>query len=116
MGVEKGLGLTERQRFWLGHVCECEREGMSSSVYAKAHGLSVTSLYNARKMLREKGALPPQRSKGPRFARVTLAPGATPSTQAVCRVHLPNGCTVEWQGEADEHTVGGWLRAASALS
>ena len=103
-------GLTRRQRFWLEHLSQARERGQSLVSYAQEHNLNLKSLYRHVRLSRERGEGKPSPVEGSRFVRVS-APAPT-----LCRVHLPNGCTVEWQGNADEEALSGWLRAASRLS
>lgn len=47
--------LTERQRYWLGHVEACERSGQTTKAYAEVHGLSTSMMYSWRKELTNPG-------------------------------------------------------------
>ncbi|MBF0382737.1 MAG: hypothetical protein HQL69_17075, partial [Magnetococcales bacterium] len=38
--------LTERQRYWLGHLRACEESGGSMKGYADDHGLAAQELYH----------------------------------------------------------------------
>ena len=49
--------LTERQRHWLKHIRAAERKDEPLTVYAKQQGLSVSSLYEAKRHLRETGVM-----------------------------------------------------------
>jgi hypothetical protein len=53
----------------LAHIHACEKSGKSLKAYAEHHGLSVHALYQAKKMARERGLLPPHRSDGTRAPR-----------------------------------------------
>ena len=103
-------GLTQRQRYWLTHLSRARADGQSLVSYAQAHDLNLKSLYRHVRLSRERGEVKATHAVRPRFVQVS-AP-----TPVSCRVHLANGCTVEWQGAPDEESLSGWLRAASQLS
>ena len=88
--------LTERQRYWYRHLQACERAGETIRQYGERQGLSVHSLYSARKRLRRLGISfgSSQRSSRVSFAKVSLGEAAVGS--AHWRVHFPNGAIVEW--------------------
>lgn len=106
--------LTDRQRFWLEHLRRAVQNGGTLSAYAEEHGLSRAALYSQRRVFKARGLMPEgcRRPEQPRLARV-ITESAAP---VACRVRLPNGCIVEWQGAPDQDTLGVWLRAVSALS
>jgi len=49
--------LTERQRYWLGHIQACETSGQSMAEYAASKGIAVRAMYSGRKTLVQKGVL-----------------------------------------------------------
>ena len=135
--MSKTSELTERQRYWLAHVQACEKSGLSSLAYADAHGLKVGSLYNARHVLKEKGAwrsveavetqserhVPPKPKA--RFQRVVVKPeakeeslpfSAQVSGQGVtpCRIHLPNGVMLEVMTSTDACALAAMVSAVGA--
>ena len=93
---EAELALSERQRHWLRHLRACERAGETIRQYGERQGLSVHSLYSARKRLRGLGISfgSSQRSSRFSFAKVSL--GEVGVGPAHWRVHFPNGAVVEW--------------------
>ena len=84
--------LSERDTFWLEHLRACG-EG-SLKAYAEAHDLDVRALFDAKARLRRKGALPAV-TTAPRVVRVERARGSGATGPAYCRVHFPNGVSVE---------------------
>ena len=103
-------GLTQGQRFWLSHLSRARANGQTLVSYAQTHSLNLKSLYRHVRLSRERGEVKTTAVERPRFVQVS-AP-----TPALCRVHLSNGSTVEWQGNPDEETLSAWLRAASRVS
>lgn len=93
---EAELGLSERQRHWLRHLRACERSGETIRDYGERRGVSVHSLYSARKRLRGLGISfgSPRRSSRVSFAKVSLGEAAAGSIP--WRVVFPNGAVVEW--------------------
>ena len=61
----KGEGR-ETLRDRLAHIRACEKAGGSLKAYAERHGLSVHPLYQAKKIARQRGLLPPYASEGAR--------------------------------------------------
>ena len=106
------VSLTERQRFWLMHLRVCEKSGLTMRAYAEQHGLSVSSLYEAKRRLRERCVVETGESKALTFVRVESA-RSTPPPARPCRVCLPNGVTVELGVDSGE--LGAVLQAAAAL-
>ena len=103
----KDRGLTERQRERLSHVRAAERRGEPLTEYAKRRGLSVGSLYEAKRTLRRAGLIAKATRAKAATARapgfVELAVHERPAAPSL-RVQLPNGTVLEWsdapQGEA----------------
>lgn len=88
--LERGA-LTERDTFWLEHLRACGKGELKA--YAETHDLDVRALYEAKARLRRKGALPA--ATAPRVIRVERAGGSGTTGPAYCRVHFPNGVSVE---------------------
>lgn len=93
---EAELALSERQRHWLRHLRACERSGETIRHYGEWQGVSVHSLYSARKRLRGLGISfgSSLRASQVSFAKVSLGEAAV--GPAHWRVHFPNGAVVEW--------------------
>ncbi len=111
-GAKAEQDLSERQRYWLGHLRKAEQRGEPLQAYAKRLELSKSSLYEAKRRLRACGLIAPaipQGSSSPRFARVTVASReASPVTSL--RVRLTSGAVLEWreapQGDALRELIG----------
>jgi len=107
--------LTERDRFWLGHLEAIEREAVAAKGYAKRRRLSVHALYQAKKRLVKVGAWPPKsRRAAPaaRFSEIRIAPA--PSGFG-CRLRLPSGAVVEWETPPDPAVLAAVVAQASSL-
>lgn len=101
-----GRELTERQQSWLSHIERAEARGEALKHYAQRKGLSEHAIYEAKRRLRELGALDSgvaDRTSSPRFAQV-VAKAAPPAIGVSLRVRLPGGAELEWseapQGES----------------
>ena len=72
--AERGTALTERDRFWLGHLKRIAGEGIEAKAYAAREKLSAQALYQGKKRLRQQGAWPEAKGSAakPTFARVRL--------------------------------------------
>ena len=115
-GEVKGLDLTERQRERLKHVRAAESRGEALTDYAKHRGLSVSSLYEAKRRLRQVGVIPAAKAenatkaRAARFVELAVRQGPVDATGASLRVQLPNGTVLEWfeapRGEALRELVG----------
>lgn len=107
--------LTERQRYWLGHVEACERSGQTTKAYAEAHGVSTSMMYSWRKEFTLRGVLPKRsetrQAKG--FDRVAVI--GTEAASSTWRIELANGVRIGFSAPVDEATLSAVLRAASRL-
>jgi hypothetical protein len=88
--------LTERQRYWFRHLQACERAGETIRQYGERQGLSVHSLYSARKRLRGLGISfgSSRQASTVSFAKLRLR--ESPAGASHWRVHFSNGAMVEW--------------------
>jgi len=86
---ERALSPTVRKR--LRQIRACEKSGESLKDYAKRHDLSVHALYQAKKLARRQGVLPPHAGPGSRPPRSHKAPAAepTPFVEVVARTPRP---------------------------
>jgi hypothetical protein len=97
---------TSRQREWLAHLQAWREQGGSLKAYALAHGLSLSGLYGARRVLTQRGLWQP-----PRRREVLARPGAAKlvpvrvasmsAAVSMFRVLLPNGVVVEVPEQAE---------------
>jgi len=108
--------LTERQRHWLKHIRAAERKDEPLTVYAAQQGLSVSSLYEAKRHLRKAGvieaAIEPRKPdrEMPEFVSVAVQEPVRSVDGKVLRVRLSSGALLEWsdapQGEALRELIG----------
>jgi hypothetical protein len=115
-GRPAAVKLTERQRHWLGHIRAAERKDEPLTVYAEQRGLSVSSLYEAKRHLRKAGVI--AAAGGPRkpervtakFASVSVREPVRCVNGSALRVRLSSGAMLEWsaapQGEALRELLG----------
>ena len=94
-----GAQLTPGQRKWLGHLRAAERSGGTIKDYAAVRGLSVQSLYQAGKRLRQLGVIEPRvrrRRKTAANPFVKVEPAA-PQREIgpAWRIRLPSGVIFE---------------------
>lgn len=96
-GTAKRRELTERERYWRGHLRRIEATGVATKAYGQRHGLSVDALYQARKQLVALGAWP-ERQAPPAAAPVFTPLGVidAPGAGVGCRVRLADGTVLEW--------------------
>jgi hypothetical protein len=108
--------LTERQRHWLKHIRAAERKDEPLTVYAEQQGLSVSSLYEAKRHLRETGVIAAasgtkkQKQVVPEFVSVSVREPVPSVSGTALRIRLSSGAMLEWsdapQGEALRELVG----------
>ena len=100
MSTTRPTPLTERQRFWREHLRRCGDSPLGA--YAAAHGLSASSLYQARARCKRLGLLD---SPAPvRLLRVehTESPATGAASVARARITLRNGAAVELAFDAEQ--------------
>jgi len=84
----------------------CEKSGESIKSYAERHGISVHSLYQAKKAARQQGLLPPHRSprsttsqrqhgQAPRFVEARTTTSVTPAIRRTWRIRFASGDVLE---------------------
>ena len=108
--------LTERQRHWLKHIRAAERKDEPLTVYAEQQGLSVSSLYEAKRHLRETGVIAAAsgtkkpKQVVPEFVSVSVREPTHSVNGTILRVRLSSGALLEWneapQGEALRELIG----------
>jgi hypothetical protein len=92
--------LTGRERRYVEHAQRAQTQGLTLAQYCRETGVSVQSLYNAKRELRRKGALekvaePPQ-SEPADFIAVRVAhPSPSAGGGSVCRLRAANGWVLE---------------------
>ncbi len=91
----------------LAEIQSCEDSGESLKAYAIRRGISVHSLYQAKKMARQQGLLPPHRSQKTKSSRTrtkavrplrfveATAVVSLPPASAVWRVRFAGGTVLE---------------------
>ena len=101
--------LTERQLHWPKHIRAAERKDEPLTVYAEQQGLSVSSLYEAKRHLRETGVIAAAsgtkkpKQVVPEFVSVSVREPVHSVNGTRLRVRLSSGALFEWseapQGE-----------------
>ncbi len=96
--------LSARLRTQLKHLEASAASGEALKDYAGRKGLSVHTLYAAKKDLRKRGAWPATGrgavKKKPSFSRVQ-AGASSPMARPGCRLRLPCGAVLEWETTPD---------------
>jgi len=126
--------LTEKQKYWLGHIEACEQSGQTLKTYAEEKDLSPQRLYNWKARLRAMGILAPNAEAKDRsdscsvtkrikdkaeswdvgFAAVRLADAGDPNPGL--RIRFLNGIVLELDRAADIGPGFDLLRFLAALS
>ena len=107
---EKEQALTERQRYWLGHIKACAVSGKSVAAYASDHGFHAHAMYGAKKTLVRKGVLP--RTDRAAFQRVQTESVVVGSEW---HIRLPNGVAVDFSGTVDAGSLSTVLHTVAGL-
>lgn len=76
--------------FWAPHVEAIKHEAVSSSAYAKRHGLSVAAVYYWQRKLRAAPA-----SRGSKFVALNVADAAGNTRSGPCTLVLASGMRLE---------------------
>ena len=110
MNEAERISLTERQRYWLEQIQDCEASGKTIAEYAMDQGIEAKAMYAGKKALVMKGVLP--RTHATRFQRARVI-GADVVNE--WRIQLPNGVSVAFAGSVDSGTLATVLNAAAVL-
>lgn len=104
--------LSERQQYWLAHLREVEQIGEPLRHYAKRLGLASSSMYEAKRRLRQLGVLAASsepKTAAAEFVRVAVV-GRPSSPGPPFQVRLASGAVLEWseapQGDALRELLG----------
>ena len=92
----KAAGGSGKLRHQLAHIRASEKSGETLKEYAGRHGLSVHSLYQAKKVARQQGLLPPHRG-GPGRASVTKTNCAAPRFVEAIALPQRSYCSATWR-------------------
>jgi hypothetical protein len=115
MKIKKPKELTRREREYLEHLRQAQAQKLTLAQYCRARGLRAQSLYSVSSKLAGKGyvghrtvevvAKPLQVTN--QFMAVRVAPVATNSSGAVCRLRHPSG----WMIECMDLPQASWMAA-----
>jgi hypothetical protein len=94
MEQQATVTVTDTHRFWLDHVKRCAELNQPMTVYAKANGLTVTTLYYWNKRLRALGLLAEDQA-AVSFTEVEVTAAAR--CAGGCQLHFPNGVVMQWE-------------------
>lgn len=83
--------------FWTSHVDACGREGTAASVYARQHGLTLTSLYYWRRKLKLATTVNDDGASGPtsKFVALRVVDAAAGAPISQCTLVLHSGLRLE---------------------
>jgi hypothetical protein len=94
------MGSKRRSSRGEAHIRAAEGRGEPLKHYAARKGLSAHSLYEAKRVLRERGVIAPaaarKRPRSPRFARVEVIGPRKETPVCSLRVRLASGAELEW--------------------
>jgi hypothetical protein len=113
-GSAKRRELTERERYWRGHLRRIEATGVATKAYGQRHGLSIDALYQARKQLVALGAWPERKElavAAPVFTPVRVIDAPAVSAPQ-CRLRFADGTVLEWSAAPDPAVLVALLEAA----
>lgn len=102
--------VTKRQQYWLDHIKAADASDGTLVEYAKAQGMKVKVLYQWKTVLVRRGLLAAKQAS-PGFVAVQR-----PKRMANCRIVLPNGTQVLFEGEFVAATIRDILVSASRLA
>jgi transposase-like protein len=77
--------------FWTSHVEACCRSGSAASVYARQHGLKLSSLYYWRRKVELAGT----DSAASKFVALRVVPALTDAATGACTLILRSGLRLE---------------------
>ena len=103
-------GITNRQQHWLDHIAAADASSGSLVEYARRHDMKVKQLYQWKTALARRGLLPTKKTPAA-FVAVER-----PQRLANCRIVLPNGAQVHFEGELAAATIREILQSASRLA
>jgi hypothetical protein len=116
MDTNTEASLTKHLRTWLDHIRACEASGQKMKTYASQQGLSLRSMYDAKKALVKKGVLPRSRScRQNRFQQVRIAPAVKQPVSSDWSIRLPNAVVVNFTGSFDTSTLEKVLKTAGSV-
>ena len=87
--------MSKKAEFWLTHVAAIRQEGVSTSAYAKRHGLSVKSLYGWQSKCNQRISAPAERGAPRSFVALQIGDADVAQRGAECTVVLPSGVRLE---------------------
>jgi hypothetical protein len=101
MAEANGGNLTEKERAYLEHLEQAQKQGVSFAQYCRQQGLPINPWYWVRSRLVRKGVISGrEKAKGRKsvgFAAVHVAPTA-PTVPTACRISHPSGWLIECEG------------------
>lgn len=87
--------MSKKAEFWLAHVAAIRQEGVSTSAYAKRHGLSVKSLYGWQSKFNQRISAPTDQGAPRSFVALRVGDADVAQHGSECTVVLPSGVRLE---------------------
>ena len=83
--------------FWTSHVEACRRGGLAASVYARQHGLTLSSLYYWRRKVKLAAAVSDGSARGAasKFVALRVVDAAAGVVTAPCTLVMRSGLRLE---------------------
>ena len=86
--------MNKKAEFWSAHVAAVKQEAISTSAYAKQHGLSVKSLYRWQRVLHSGAGITRPVTAGPSFVAVRVATPTVAPLSSRCTVIVSSGLRI----------------------
>jgi transposase len=87
--------MNKKVEFWSAHVAAVKQEAISTSAYARQHGLSVKSLYRWQRVLHSGVGVTQPASAGPSFVAVLVATPTVAPVLSGCTVIVSSGLRID---------------------
>jgi hypothetical protein len=85
----------QKAEFWMAHVAAIQREGISTSAYAKRQELSTKSLYGWQRKFKAKSSTTAAARLRPSFVAVQVADSVSSQPHTGCVLQLGCGMRLE---------------------
>lgn len=101
--------------FWMAHVAAIKREGISTSAYAKQHGLAVKTLYGWQRKANAAASLPSEMRLQPSFVALRVADLSVDAPRHGCALILGSGLRLEMLALPSPQWLAALSRAAQGV-
>ena len=114
MAERKAGNLTEKERAYLEHLDQAQKQGVSFAQYCRQQGLPINPWYWVRSRLVRKGVISgrdkAEGRKSVGFAPVQVAPSAATG----CRISHPSGWVIECESLPQSQWLAALLSGAAS--